>query len=289
MDRWRGDLGSSTLSVRSWQARDHRRCPCHTLRELREGYKIRVSSKGISHNHRVDPDVYKIYPQNRAVNDPRVLGTIDAMRKGGAKARGVLMYLRDATEGKEMTTLKDIHNLMARLKAESKQGASDDDCAEAVLRDLCRSDKGAVASLHVDATHVLQSASFQTRKMRRLFSAFPEVLLVDTTFCTNANRYKLFSFVVHDIHGKGQFVQHSLMTSESKANMKDAVNSFKKNNERWTEIKVIITDKDKKERSVLAQAFPGARLLLCQFHVISYLEKKVVSLCRGSQSPGEQG
>eukprot|EP00644_Phytophthora_capsici_P019276 jgi/Phyca11/132442/e_gw1.167.5.1 len=81
-------------------------------------YKIRVSSKGTSHNHRVDPDVYKIYPQNRAVNDPSVLGTIDAMRKGGAKARGVLMYLRDATEGKEMTTLKDIHNLMARLKAE---------------------------------------------------------------------------------------------------------------------------------------------------------------------------
>eukprot|EP00644_Phytophthora_capsici_P000582 jgi/Phyca11/130367/e_gw1.93.150.1 len=173
-------------------------------------YKIRVSSKGISHNHRVDPDVYKIYPQNRAVNDPRVLGTIDAMRKGGAKARGVLMYLRDATEGKEMTTLKDIHNLMARLKAESKQGASDDDCAEAVLRDLCRSDKGAVASLHVDATHVLQSASFQTRKMRRLFSAFPEVLLVDTTFGTNANRYKLFSFVVHDIHGK---VQHSIVNT----------------------------------------------------------------------------
>ncbi|KAE9234234.1 hypothetical protein PF005_g1987 [Phytophthora fragariae] len=39
-------------------------------------------------------------------------------------------------------------------------------------------------------------------KMKRLFKAFPEVVLVDSTHNTNANRYKLFSFMVHDVLGK---------------------------------------------------------------------------------------
>jgi hypothetical protein len=40
--------------------------------------------------------------------------------------------------------------------------------------------------------------------MRALFSAFPEVLLVDATHGTNTSFYKLFSFMVH---GHGQQVQ----------------------------------------------------------------------------------
>lgn len=58
-----------------------------------------------------------------------------------------------------------------------------------------------MVALYVDESSVLQTVAFQSRKMRRLFDAFPEVLLVDTTFGTNTNRYKLFSFVVHDING----------------------------------------------------------------------------------------
>ncbi|KAE9274109.1 hypothetical protein PF008_g29679 [Phytophthora fragariae] len=185
------------------------------------GYRIRVASEGIKHNHKLSKLTFDRYPENRAVSDPVMLARVDAMRKSGAKARGILMYLREECANKA-TILKDIHNLMARLKASSNPGDTDADCAESVLRDLCEHDKGAVASLFVDSTRVLQTASFQSRKMRHLFAAFPEVLLVDTTFGTNVNRYKLFSFVVHDIHGKGQYVQHALMTSESKAHMKDA-------------------------------------------------------------------
>ncbi|OWZ14014.1 hypothetical protein PHMEG_00012566, partial [Phytophthora megakarya] len=45
-------------------------------------------------------------------------------------------------------------------------------------------------------------ATFQSARMKRLFKAFPEVILVDSTHNTNSNRYKLFSFVVHDVFGK---------------------------------------------------------------------------------------
>ncbi|KAG6955457.1 hypothetical protein JG687_00011189, partial [Phytophthora cactorum] len=86
-----------------------------------------------------------------------------------------------------------------------------------------------------------------------LFSAFPEVMVMDTIFGTNRNPYKLFSFLVHDINGKGQYVQHSLLVAETRANMSDSVKTFKKNNEKGRSIKVIVTDKDFTERAVLSE------------------------------------
>ncbi|ETO82473.1 hypothetical protein F444_03381 [Phytophthora nicotianae P1976] len=58
--------------------------------------------------------------------------------------------------------------------------------------------------------------------MKRLFRAFPEVMLmlVDATKDTNANRYKLFSFAVHDVFGK----------TEEIPNLRKAVDFFKKYN-----------------------------------------------------------
>ena len=40
-----------------------------------------------------------------------------------------------------------------------------------------------------------------------MFDQFPEVLLLDATHGTNISNYKLFSFMVHDSFGKGQYVQ----------------------------------------------------------------------------------
>jgi hypothetical protein len=72
------------------------------------------------------------------------------------------------------------------------------------------------------------------------------------------------------------------MTSESKSNMIDAVRSFKINNPAWRSIRVIVTDKDFTERAVLSAAFPDARMLLCQFHVVRYLTKQVNALYVGA-------
>ena len=60
--------------------------------------------------------------------------------------------------------------------------------------------------------------------------------------------------------------------------MTDAVDQFKKNNPAWRSIRVVITDKSSAERQVFKRAFPDARMLLCQFHVINYLNKEVSGL-----------
>ncbi|KAE9050557.1 hypothetical protein PR003_g2391 [Phytophthora rubi] len=51
--------------------------------------------------------------------------------------------------------------------------------------------------------------------MKRLFQAFPDVVLVDTTHGTNANQYELLNFLVTDFFGKDQYVQHTLVKAET--------------------------------------------------------------------------
>ncbi|GMF19921.1 unnamed protein product [Phytophthora fragariaefolia] len=71
---------------------------------------------------------------------------------------------------------------------------------------------------------------------------------------------------------QGQYVHHSLVESEMADNLAFCLMDFKESNPAW--VKVIVTDKDFNEKAVLAEAFPDARQLLCQFHVIDYLCKQ---------------
>lgn len=105
------------------------------------------------------------------------------------------------------------------------------------------------------------------------FSKFPEVLLIDSMYSTNRNKYKLFSVMVKDSCGRGQFVNRSLVDSESKVNLQRSIAQLKATNPQWTRVRVVVTDKDIAERDAIQREFPAAQLILCQFHVIWYLSK----------------
>ncbi|EGZ30231.1 hypothetical protein PHYSODRAFT_295077 [Phytophthora sojae] len=52
--------------------------------------------------------------------------------------------------------------------------------------------------------------------------------------------------------------------------MLNAISTFKKNNEEWERVQVIMVDKDLTEIKVLEDEFPRARVLICHFHVLKY-------------------
>ncbi|KAE8956287.1 hypothetical protein PR001_g31783, partial [Phytophthora rubi] len=177
------------------------------------------------------------------------------------------------------TKLKDVHNMIQRQRVKTQAGLNDAQRALAVLDEFCRQNGGNPAEIVVDSdTDVARIVTFQTAKMKRLFKAFPEVVLVDSTHDTNANRYKLFSFVVHDVFGKGQYVHHALVESEHKVNLRCVIEIFKKNNPEWEKIRVFMTDKAMHEKTVLKEEFPQARQLLCQWHVVTWLKKQAARM-----------
>ncbi|KAE9012950.1 hypothetical protein PR003_g16384 [Phytophthora rubi] len=93
--------------------------------------------------------------------------------------------------------------MVQEIKATRAAGLTDAERALAILDEFCSQNRGNSADIRVDSeTNVARVVAFQMAKMKRLFKAFPEVVLVDSTHNTNANRYKLFSFMVHDVLGK---------------------------------------------------------------------------------------
>ncbi|ETO60131.1 hypothetical protein F444_21634 [Phytophthora nicotianae P1976] len=104
---------------------------------------------------------------------------------------------------------------------------------------------------------------------------FPEVLLVDATHNTNDLRYKLFSFMVHDVYGHGQYVQHSLMKNETTECLADAIEAYKFSNPSWEQIRVIVIGKDMDELSLLEAHFPHIKVVLCQFHLKKYIRSEM--------------
>ena len=89
------------------------------------------------------------------------------------------------------------------------------------------------------------------------------------------NNYELCSMMVMDEYGRGQFVQHSIIDSNSEWHFEKLLSYFQAMNPRWQEVRVVVVDKDLKEINVIRRLLPNARVLLCQFHVKKWLSDVV--------------
>ncbi|KAE9115003.1 hypothetical protein PF006_g19376 [Phytophthora fragariae] len=188
----------------------------------------------------------------------------------GTAFRQIYRYVAEHS-GKPVI-FKDVRNMIQDIQNEVKQ-----ECVEERVRSLLdefrAEESGNVARICKNSDSVATCIVFQTTGMPKMFSLFPEVLLVDSTHKTNDLRYKLFSFMITDAYGKGQFAQHALVDQETDANMELAVEAFQENNKDWAQVAVIMVDKDLTEIGVLEKKFPNARVLLCRFHVLKWFRQ----------------
>jgi len=139
--------------------------------------------------------------------------------------------------------------------------------------------------------------SLTTAHMRRVFSRFSVLLLVDCSHKTN--RYVRFEHVqdlprIHpcltrsfsfcfqiqlsamtmNAFGEGAVVQHSLLEANGDWHMDKAIDHFKRSHPTMMKLlRVIVVDKDLNEIRVLETNFTEARVLICHFHVIKYLKE----------------
>ncbi|GMF22966.1 unnamed protein product [Phytophthora fragariaefolia] len=106
---------------------------------------------------------------------------------------------------------------------------------------------GNVGRIFVDDVNhkkIATCITLQTKHMRALFEQFPEILLIDATHGTDRSKYKVFSHMIRDTFGKGQFAQHALLQNEGWPTLLAALEEFKSNNPAWTKLKCVLVDKD---------------------------------------------
>lgn len=82
---------------------------------------------------------------------------------------------------------KDVKNLIADMRAYIYSSTDVNKRVTAVLPDLCE-EGDSVANCFRAESKVKSCITFQTRHMRSMFRKFPEVLCMDATYGTNANK-----------------------------------------------------------------------------------------------------
>ncbi|ETP24101.1 hypothetical protein F441_02851 [Phytophthora nicotianae CJ01A1] len=107
------------------------------------------------------------------------------MWQGGAKRTKTLRYLKEISRKPLM--LKDVSNMIAKMRRNSYTSPDDNVCVMEVLQDFSES-LGNLANVFRDADTKLTSCIiFQTNLMRPMTRLFPEVMCVDATHGTSIN------------------------------------------------------------------------------------------------------
>ena len=80
--------------------------------------------------------------------------------------------------------------------------------------------------------------------MGEWFRKFPEILMIDGTYCVNKIGMPLYALMIEDGYGHGQVVHYAANSSEDNNHIESIMQSFKECNPTWSMVSVIIIDKD---------------------------------------------
>ncbi|KAL3185429.1 hypothetical protein MRX96_005453 [Rhipicephalus microplus] len=123
-------------------------------------------------------------------------------------------------ETRKAVIAKDIHNLKCARRGQDE--------ATQLMEELnyCKAKYGAKVLPITDENKELQILFFQTPHMQQAFKCFPEVLLLDATYCTNKLRMPLFQWQLCEFHVKKAFQTAAAQLGKSPDERKRLLGSF---------------------------------------------------------------
>ncbi len=149
---------------------------------------------------------------------------------------------------------------------------------------LCASgkeDPDAPIRLQFDDNGVLQFLYFATSVMKAAVDKYPEILMIDGTYCINKLRMPLYTFLVMDSNGHGRTGAYCFVSDEKKATIETIIRTFAEVND-TSKIKTVITDKDFNEIAAIKAILPSVKVQICRFHVLQALQREIRKM-KGSQ------
>ncbi|KAG2863403.1 hypothetical protein PC113_g5456 [Phytophthora cactorum] len=98
-------------------------------------FHVKITHQNTTHNHTLGSGSYGNHPSARCVQDENGIAFVDELQAAGLKKNPILQFLRKKT-GKRIT-LRDIHNLVAKLKEARHGPTSVKKNWNAGLREFC--------------------------------------------------------------------------------------------------------------------------------------------------------
>lgn len=169
---------------------------------------------------------------------------------------------------KKAVTLKDMHNLRAKIKGSTDTMQALCDLVEDISKE------GKVALL-VSTDGSLELLCFASKEMISLYHQYPEVLFLDGTYKVNKHGYPLYYFMVQDISGRGRGVFYAFVSAETGPVIDRMVEEFVKAVGDTRKTSCVIDDKDANEIAALQKWMPNTPVLLCTFHVLKNFKMEI--------------
>lgn len=117
--------------------------------------------------------------------------------------------------------------------------------------------------------------------MRKAFSAYPDLLMLDATYKLNDLRMPEYLLICVDANGESEIVGVWIVMNEEKSTIVRMSECFKKHNPNHNQIEVVVIDKDMTERDTLKEQFPRASIQLCLFHTLRAFKREITTIKMG--------
>ena len=99
--------------------------------------------------------------------------------------------------------------------------------------------------------------------------------MVDAFYKLLHLRVPLYLLMAVDGNGSSEIVGLFILAEETQSVIKSAVTIFKRFNSRWTDTKVIMSDKDFTERDAFKNCFPEASLNIRLYHTLRSVRREI--------------
>ena len=108
--------------------------------------------------------------------------------------------------------MRDISNIQSQLKKDGCSGNNIDDVVTYKLRE----DPLVTVEIFTDEEYNLMGIFYQDEVIKKIYTAFPEMLFVDATHKVNELRMPLYIFLICDGNGQSEIVAACLVASEQR-------------------------------------------------------------------------
>ena len=144
--------------------------------------KLVVRKCNLLHNHRLGHGILQHYPSSRRLNQVEQVEVNSILQLQPSNK-----HLKEHIQVKygRLTTLKDIQNMKTKLHELERQGRTDAQITIDKLSHALQSDPNAKGGIVATETNELAVLYYQSGSMGEWFRKFPEILMIDGTYCVN--------------------------------------------------------------------------------------------------------
>ncbi|XP_076942022.1 protein FAR1-RELATED SEQUENCE 5-like [Bidens hawaiensis] len=165
---------------------------------------------------------------------------------------------------------RDIYNVVKLVDDQDKIG----DTPMQVLEKFLQTHGFTFYTWENPSTNRTENVFFCHEKSHTMWRAFPDLLLIDTTYNTNMYKWPFVQFVGVMSTSKSFYIAHAVIFREQECNFTWALDRLKDMLVDCREPHVILTDKDQALMKSCEIVFPNATKNLCRWHIMQNIQKK---------------